>query len=550
MFRQAASWRRWTVAPAIALYAATPACGAGADGRHAMTLAVQTHFSQGWPLSWLPKARALGATAIRDGLPWGSVEAHPGVYTFPPALDAYMHAAAAAGMRVVVTIAPTNPLYDQGKTVQTPEGVAALASFLDAVATRYGQTLQGIEVGNEINTHGGLSGPAAADRAAGYARILAGVYPHFKSKHPDILILGGSTNVIGVGLLDAIFRAGGLANMDAAVVHPYRAHAEGIDLELDRLQAAMTRSGGVKPIYATEFGEEFDDPSESAPLLIKMVAMMGASHVAWSSWYVLHDEPYFRNMGLLDPSGQQKPAARAFSLAQHDLIPVGDPVRVDTGDSGAFVYRYGNGAYVMWGLPQAVSFQGQPRVRNAVGDVVAAPKTLSDDPVIVDGPIQLHFGDDQVVADSLYEYGRAPWSYFARAADGALHPLSLVDWEWTSYFGCRTCKPLRINADSLAPGGDQASPIAAVERFTAKSDETVEAVGQLSVSTKGPGVLFSLAHNGSGIFATPITGAYTLQPVRVSLRAGDTLDVIVAPRTTSSGASTQIHVRLLRVPAQ
>jgi len=541
---------RWITPFLLGAAAMTVACcGARASGDDHMTLAVQTHFSQGWPLSWLAKAQALGAPAIRDGLPWASVERSPGVYQFPPALDAYMHAAQAHGMRVVITVVPANPLYDAGKTVQAPQSVRAFELFLSAVADRYGQTLQGIEVGNEINTGGGLTGPAATDRAAAYAKLLAGVYPDFKSKHPNVLILGGSTNVIGVGLLEAVFKAGGLADMDAVVVHPYRAHAEGVDLELARLQAAMSRYGQPKPIYATEFGEEFDDPARSAPLLLKMVAMLGASHVAWSSWYVLHDEPFFRNMGLLDPDGGVKPASRAFTLAQQALIPLGDPVRVNTGDPDAYVYRYRADTYVMWGAPQALSFSGKPRARNAEGVEIAPPKALSDDPVVVDGASDVKFGDDPVVADSLYGYGAAPWSYFARTADGAYHPLSPVDWEWTSYFGGRFYKPLRINADSLAAGGSQANPIEAVERFTADRAETVNAVGDFSVSAKGPGIEVHIYHNGAQIFSQVVTSEFHLPAMKVTLGQGDTLDFGVAPRTTSSGTSTNLHIRLLRAGA-
>ena len=66
------------------------------------------------------------------------------------------------------------------------------------------------------------------------------------------------------------------------------------------LDAAMRRTGGHKPIWATEFGNQVDDARISASLLIRMLCMLSAAGVERAYWYALVDEPAYRNMGLYD----------------------------------------------------------------------------------------------------------------------------------------------------------------------------------------------------------------------------------------------------------
>ena len=47
-----------------------------------MVLAVQTHFSQGWPTSALNLAQQVSAPMLRDSLPWAAVERTRGSFAF------------------------------------------------------------------------------------------------------------------------------------------------------------------------------------------------------------------------------------------------------------------------------------------------------------------------------------------------------------------------------------------------------------------------------------------------------------------------------------
>jgi hypothetical protein len=519
--------------------------GAIASGPQPMTLGVQTHFSQGWPLSLMDKVAASGAPAIRDGMPWASIETAPGVYRFPGRLDAYLAAAKARRIRVILTIQPTNRLYDAGQFVRSPEGRKAFANFVVAVLDHYGDTASSVEVANEINTKAGMPGVPMQDRPQVYAHLLTDVYPTIKAKHPGVAILGASTNVIGTGFLDGVFKAGGLAGMDGVVVHPYRSHAEGVDGELAHLDGEMAKYGAVRPIYATEFGSEVSDARRSAPLLIKMVAEMAATRVTLASWYALQDEPFFRNMGLYAADGGPKPAQGAFRMMEAVLAKGGGVVRVDAGDDNTFVYRFGADQYVMWGDGRPIRFEGSPRVRDSFGAVIPTPTRLSDDPIVVDGQFTFKLGPNPVLADSLYGYGGRDWRYFAKTSDGVLHPLERVDWEWTSYMGGKWYKPLRINADALAPAGDGAHPIQAVERFTATHDGRAVIQGAFSLGGSGDGVDLHVLHNGREIYGSVVTKHLDLPGLTVDLHKGDTLDFSVGPNKAPGGDSTSLRIRIL-----
>jgi hypothetical protein len=269
--------------------------------------------------------------------------------------------------------------------------------------------------------------------------------------------------------------------------------------------------------------------------------------VARAYWYLLKDEPQFRNQGLFETNGTPKPASQALKFAESALIPLGDPLRVDAGDTKTFIYRYGINTYVMWGAARPISFSGSALFQNPRGQPIDPPTSLSDEPFVVDGDISYQLGDSHVVADSFLEYGTTgPWTYFAKTPDGKLIPLHLVDWNWTSYMGDPCCKPLRINADTLAPAGDRTHPVQAVERYTAPKSESVEVAATWTLGAQGAGgVNLHLQHNGEEILSHAFVGQYRLSGLKLSLKEGDTLDFAIGPNTTVSGDSTEVRIQLL-----
>jgi Ca2+-binding RTX toxin-like protein len=491
-----------------------------------MYLGVQTHFSQGWSISLLDKAKSLGVSEIRDSQPWGAVETATGEYTFPAAYDNYMARADGLGIGSLLTFSSTNTLFDGGLTPYTDEGRQAYADYIVAVLDRYGPLVQEVEVWNEFNGDNFISGPAMSDRAHYYTELLEVVYTTVKAAHPEVEILGGAAHSVATGYLEDLFEQGALNYMDGVAIHPYRANPEHVDDELRHLTEVMARYGDVKPIYATEFGNEFTDAAAAPDYLIKMVAMMSSVHVAESFWYALQDQAWFRNMGLYDTSGAEKPAAAAFAFAENALLPLGDAVRMQAGDDRTLVYRFGEDTHVIWGADREITIADDATVYDARGAMIAAPARLGMSPIIVQGSYQL--GASPVIADSLLEYGEGAWGYLAKTSDGAMHTLGQVDWEWTSYMGSNWYRPLRINADSLQPAGTGADPTQAVLRYTSTTNQRAEVVGTWATGSESTdGVDLHVLLNGREILSRIVMGETDLTGLYVDLQQGDATNYLI-----------------------
>ncbi|HEY9236648.1 MAG TPA: calcium-binding protein [Phenylobacterium sp.] len=458
-----------------------------------------------------------------------------------------MNRAESLGIGTMLTFASTNTLYDSGLTPYTPEGRQAYANYILEVLDKYGDLVQEVEVWNEFNADNFIVGPVATDRPYYYTELLKTVYATVKPFHPEVEILGGAAHSVATGYLEDLFEHGALDYMDGVALHPYRNSPEHVDDELRHLNEVMERFGGAKPVYATEFGNEFVDPAAAPDYLVKMVTMLSSSHVAESYWYALQDEAWFRNMGLFETSGAPKPAAAAFEFAQRELLPLGDAVQVETSDDLSLVYRFGEDTYVMWGAPREIAIAGEVRALDSSGRPIETPTQLSMSPVVLQGDFTYQLGESPVVADSLMEYGEGEWDYFARTVDGMLHPLGQVDWEWTSYIGSVWYQPLRINADNLSPAGSGANPIQAVARFTSEPAQKVEVTGNWSKSTlEGDGVDLHILLNGREIFNALVTQSYELRGLYVNLQVGDVLDFAVGPNQTVNGDSTNYLIQLLK----
>ncbi|WP_293677602.1 glycosyl hydrolase [uncultured Phenylobacterium sp.] len=511
-----------------------------------MKLGVQTHFSQGWSTTLLDRAKALGVTGIRDSQPWSAVEKTPDTYSFPTAYTDYMSKAAVLEVGTLLTFASTNTLFDRGLTPYTAAGRQAYADYIVAVLDKYGSRVEEVEIWNEFNGDNFVTGPAAADKATAYTELLKVVYTTVKAAHPEVVVLGGAAHSVATGYLEDLFERGALDYMDAVAIHPYRSTPEHVDDELRHLTETMARYGAPKPIYATEFGNQFSDAAAAPDYLVKMVTMMSSAHVAESYWYALQDQKWFSNMGLLDTSGAAKPAAAAFAYVQKALLPLGDAVQVDVGDDRTLVYRFGEDTYVMWGASRPITISGDVVARDSSGKVIATPTALGMSPVILSGEFKFSLGESRVVADSMLEFGEGAWGYFAKTADGALHELGQVDNDWTSYIGSEWYKPLRINADSLSPAGSGANPIQAVSRYTATAAGRTEVTGAWKVGSAGDGVDLHVLLNGKEIFSRIVTAEFKLSGLLVDLRPGDVLDFAVGPNQSVLGDATGYAIQILK----
>lgn len=511
-------------------------------------LGVQTHFSQGWADPWRQTLKSTGARHVRDGLAWAKLEPRPGQYAFGPDTAGYLDWFRKQGIDVILTIEAKNPAYDGGRFVQSEAGRRAYAAYLNEILSRYGDVVYGVEVGNELNTGKGMPGVDAAAKPAAYAALLKTVYPMVKAKHPNVHIIGASTNVIGTGFIADVFRAGGGPYMDAVAVHPYRSTPEGVDGEIAHLEEVLRPLGGPKPILATEFGDSFPQASDAPAFMLKMTCLMsGRSGRIY--WYTLQDEPWFKNQGLFDTARREKPAAEAFRLLQDELA-AGPPVRIEAGDPRTFVYRLGANTFAIWGADRQISFAPGTKVRNAQGLAIAAPAAVSMTPILVSGRDSFRLGPPHVLADSLLDYGRPEWGYFAQTADGKLHALKMVDWIWTSYYGGAFFKPLRINVDSLAPAGGGDRAIAAVSRFTAPRAQKVRILASLKAGAKGDGVTLIVRQNDTILAQRQVHAESAQVAAEASLKSGDHVDFVVSPGADSTGDVVKQHFQVVAVSGE
>lgn len=504
-----------------------------------MVLGVQTHFSQGWTPSTLAQAQQVGAPMLRDSLPWAETEKVRGSYSLNTPAAQTLAAACAGGQRLLLTAVPSNPLYDGGGWVSSAAGNAAFAAYLAALADRFGPCLAAVEVGNEINGSGTLVYPAGVDRAAAYVATLKAVRARLGGR---TAILGGSTNMIGTGFLRTLFAAGMLTTVDGIAVHPYRLRAEGLDVELAQLNAAMDAAGKRVPVWASEFSVDTRNQPVAAGELVKQATMLAAHGAAQASWYALIDQRWFPNMGLF-AGNAPKAQAGAFRLMQQ-LLARGRPQRLDLGDPLLFAYRFGADTTVVWGAPRALTVQGG-QVRDATG-APATSFSVSERPLVITGTTAIRYGTSTWIADTLMGWGSPQWRYAARLKAEAGYRLPLFDDQFTSYFGDRWYRPLRINTTSAAPGGTAAAPIRAVWRYVAPGAQAVDIGGCFAKAASGDGVDLTVTAAGKVLWRGVLTGQLQLPSLSANLAAGDAVELVAGPNQTAGGDSFNLRLVLFQ----
>lgn len=512
--------------------------------REFFSFGVQTHFSQNWPAAWLGLANQIGARTLRDTVSWASVEKKPGVYTFSGSSVDTLSSHCAANGKLILTIVQKNALYDGGKTVYSNTGQAAYAAYVRALLDRFGSCISAIEVGNEINGAGAFDYPAGMDEARTYVASLQELTRVVKPAHPKVAILGGSTNTVGTGFLEKLFAVGALKAMDGVAVHPYRGSVEGLDLEITHLRDVMRKYGAPVDIWATEFSYDTTDQAAAAAGLVKSAAQLSASGVDHASWYALVDQTWFPNMGLFTRTAI-KPNGVAYQTIMQRLFAYGRATRIDTGDGLVYLYRFGANRWLAWGAPRTLTFFGAPVIRDIYGTPRASASVqLSGEPVLIEGASGFTMTASDVIADTMLQYGTAPWTYLRRGSNNKDVALPLFDNDFTSYFGDRWSKPLRINSTSAAPAGTGSDPMRAVIRYTSPKTQQLDLDMCLSKSAKGDGVDYKVTRNGVVASSGILTGKTTIRSLALDFAPGDKIDLIFGPNQTYGDDSFSYRARL------
>lgn len=530
------------LAAAAALLAFPHAARAQEGGPRAVPeefrLYVQTHFSQGWSLGLLDLFPRISAPGFRDGIYWRSVEKEPGQYDlsrFAP----YFEAARRQGLEPLVVFAGAHPAYDDGTTPYTDEGRRAFARYVAAVVAAYPDVIQRLEIGNEYNTNGFLSGPFEDDPGRYFGPLAKEVAKAVKAEQPDTEIICTGAHSVATGYLRKAFESGALEHCDAISFHPYRDAPENVDVEIARLRALMREFGGEKPLYVTEFGDWFEDPRDAPDFMLKMVSMMGAAGVSGAYWYALLDEKHWPNMGLFTSDLEEKPAAATFRLLQNELLPLGRPVaRGKRREDHLYEFGQVGRAFVAWGAPGELHVEGPAAFFDSKGRRIDPVRQLSDTPVVIVGEgIKVSIHRDRPVHSAFLGYGAAPWSYFAVSRDAETWPFKVMDGNWNPYLGHPDLDRMSVTPVKVVTGYPSGQPAHVVERFTAPRNGTYEIHGRwFREKPDADGADIRISRNGEVLATGVVSDApFEWRVNRLELEAGDTLDFAVGPNREWGG---------------
>lgn len=505
-----------------------------------MELGVNTHFDQGWPVVAMEQITVAGADGLRDTISWGKVEKSLGHYEFTPANSGYIETACKRGLRVLLTLTPRNRLYENGETVTSPEGRIAFAHFAATLAERY-SCIAAFEIGNEINGHS-LKGRILDDMPRSYVAIVAAVRAAVKPHRPDIAILSGSSLSVATGFFARLAGAGLLPLVDGIVVHPYPAVPEQLPEQLARLNGILTASAqGAKPVWASEFGFYYPTPDAAPSHALKMIAILDAAGIKRADWYALRDEPWYPNMGLFARTGGAKPALDTFRLATGKLLPAGPAHRIDMGDPLSFVYRFGNGPYVLWGSERTVRFQGAARAWDARGTAVALPSSLGEHPIVVDAPGGLELGPQRVLADSLLAPTAPGWSRFVSSPQRQNAALDWIDWNWSPYQGTRAFPNFRAMGNIVTTARGVGPAASLIERFAPAKGGRLTITLCLESAPNRPQTV-ALHAGGRAIWSQTTGNGPIKAVVPAEIAAGETIDLSVTAQ--SPGAPQPLNRRI------
>jgi hypothetical protein len=503
-----------------------------------LRLGVATRFGQGWPARQWRLLAALPAVPVREAVSWRAIESVPGRYQFTPATIGPVDRLCREGHDVMLSLLPRHPGYGGPDAGATPAGRAAFARYVEALASHLGRCLVAVEIGNEINGVERRPAIRPIDRAAQHGPLLTAVRDVVKRAHPDLVVLGGSTNVVATGFLVRLARGGDLDAADAIAIHPYRHDAAGLDWELAHLRASLgPRAPGL---WATEFGWDKPDEAAGADYLVQMAMQLSAAGVAHAYWFQLVDDPQFPRFGLYRADGEAKPVARAFTYLVRSVLPRGPAVREGPGEGGLYLYRLGGDRQVIWGAPRALRHEGALTFRDAQGRAIPAPDRVTDRPVIAEGSGRLLPGPAEVLADSLYDYGRAPWLYWLRRGGGATVPLRPVDGRFATRVGTADGKTAAINPRLVViPPGVSAIGL----RYVAPRPLRVHVSACLAAGQEAGPAAFTISAGGAMVAQGRIGPAGVIDQ-RVDLDAGAPLDIAFRAEGAARTVAVRYRLRL------
>ena len=275
----------------------------------------------------LDLAHTAGFEFVRMDMLWANVERR-GRYRFFP-YDRLLGALEARGMGVLWILDYGHPDHG-GSTPRMPADVAAFSRFAGAAAEHFKGRNVRYEIWNEPNTKQFWQ---PSPNASEYAILLKEAVAAIRRADPSAKVSSG-----GLSRFDAAFLSGAVdpslaAGLTAIGVHPYpKTGPETIAPDIENLREWAARSLGERmEIWDTEWGYSSANAPEEAPsnghseegrrrqasLSVREILTVWAVGLPLAVWYDLRDDGTDpanpeHNYGLLDSSGDEKPATQAI----------------------------------------------------------------------------------------------------------------------------------------------------------------------------------------------------------------------------------------------
>ena len=248
-----------------------------------------TKYSEGG----VEQAAELGYGTVRYTVPWRNMEAEAGSYKTVKGFQARVNIAHARGMEVLAIAPSRNPLYDDGRTPSSSEGIAALAAVTAHVVKKYG--VDAIEVYNEFNHEPFNNGACGLD-AECYLQMLSAVSDAVRAADPDTPIVAGATAQYDGAWFNELWSLGGLQYANAESFHPYSIYFAPEEIE-GIVQNASEIAGqyGTPPeVWISEMGWTTEEggfsPQLQAEMLIRGQVSALAAGAGRVFWYDLVDD--------------------------------------------------------------------------------------------------------------------------------------------------------------------------------------------------------------------------------------------------------------------
>jgi hypothetical protein len=274
----------------------------------------------------LDLAQAAGFQFARMDMLWSNVE-RGGRYRFF-AYDRLLRALEARGMGVLWILDYGHP--DHGSGVpRTRSDIVAFGHFAEAAAAHFKGRNVGYEVWNEPNTSQFWE---PAPDASEYAALLREAIAAIRGADPSAKVSTGGVSGIDQAFLSKAVDPSLAAGLTAIGIHPYpRTGPESIAAPLEMLRDWVRHTLGADiEIWDTEWGYSSTDALQDAhsnghssaarqiqaALAVREILTVWAVGLPLAVWYDLHDDgpdatnPE-QNYGLLDSSGNEKPAMNA-----------------------------------------------------------------------------------------------------------------------------------------------------------------------------------------------------------------------------------------------